>query len=102
MIGNGRKSNETPPDWVRAVQPQANTWYDGDEAHIDVRGLAPPGPMVAILTLIEHPDCPASVIVHHDREPIYLYPELAERHWRHTVVPGEPGEVRLQLTRMEP
>jgi hypothetical protein len=55
--------------------------------------------MLAILHLLEAPDCGARVIVHHEREPIFLYPELAERGWKHEIVPGEPGEVRLCLTR---
>lgn len=74
-------------------------WSAADGLHIDVRGLAPPEPMVAILAQIEKPDVTGPVIVHHFREPIYLYPELAERGWAHEIVPGEPDEVRLILTR---
>jgi hypothetical protein len=37
------------------------------------------------------------VIAHLEREPVFLYPELAERGWSHALVPGEPGEVRLVL-----
>ncbi|MDJ0949214.1 MAG: DUF2249 domain-containing protein [Alphaproteobacteria bacterium] len=75
------------------------TWQAADGSHIDVRGLNPPEPMVAILTLLEKADTGDVVIVHHDREPIYLYPELAERGWRHEIIAGEPGEVRLRLVR---
>ena len=74
-------------------------WREGVVSHIDVRGLEPPEPMLAILRLLEQPDCGTSVIVHHEREPMFLYPELAERRWRHEIVEGEPGEVRLRLTR---
>lgn len=77
----------------------ARLWRDGGIPHIDVRGLDPPEPMLAILRLIEQPDCGPTVIVHHEREPMFLYPELAERGWRHEIVAGDPGEVRLQLTR---
>ena len=77
----------------------AEIWREGGDAHIDVRGLNPPEPMRAILRLLEQPDCSATVIVHHEREPIFLYPELAERGWRHEIVAGDPGEVRLRLTR---
>ncbi|MFO0987104.1 MAG: DUF2249 domain-containing protein [Alphaproteobacteria bacterium] len=55
--------------------------------------------MLAILRLLEQPDCDPSVIVHHEREPVFLYPELAERGWRHEIVDGDVGEVRLRLTR---
>jgi hypothetical protein len=74
-------------------------WREGGVAHIDVRGLNPPEPMLAILRLLEQPDCGTTVIVHHEREPLFLYPELDERGWRHEIVAGEPGEVRLSLTR---
>jgi hypothetical protein len=77
----------------------APQWLDDDGAHIDVRGLPPPEPLVAILTLIERADVPDTVIVHHDRDPLLLYPELAERGWTAEMVPGEVGEVRLRLTR---
>lgn len=77
----------------------ARLWRDGGATHIDVRGLEPPEPMLAILRLLEQPDCGPSVIVHHEREPVFLYPELAERGWRHEIVDGDAGEVRLRLTR---
>ena len=74
-------------------------WRAADGLHIDVRGLQPPEPMVAILQQIEKPDAGDLMIVHHFREPIYLYPELAERGWSHEIIPGDPGEVRLMLKR---
>jgi uncharacterized protein (DUF2249 family) len=77
----------------------ARIWREAGMPHIDVRGLNPPEPMLAILRLLEQPDCGATVIVHHEREPLFLYPELAERGWRHEITAGEPGEVRLRLTR---
>ena len=74
-------------------------WQAPDGWHIDVRGLVSPEPMVAILGRIESVDQDGTITVHHDREPIYLYPELAERGWQHRIVAGETGEVRLILTR---
>ncbi len=66
--------------------------------HIDVRGLAPPQPLVAILRRIDaHGDDGRPLVVHHDRDPALLYPELAERGWRAEPIAGEPGEVRLLL-----
>jgi len=67
--------------------------------HIDVRGLDPPGPMVAILRLIDAAAPDAAVIVHHDRDPQMLYPELAERGWAAIRVAAPEGEVRLKLHR---
>ena len=73
-------------------------WFEDDGLHIDVRELPPPEPMVAILGQLDRADQSGPVIVHHNREPVYLYPELAERGWVCTIVPGETNEVRLLLT----
>ena len=81
------------------------TWRTSDAVHIDVRGLQPPGPMVAILRLIDGGTAGGVVIAHLDREPIFLYPELDDRGWRHEIVPGPPPlaggnmEVVLRMTR---
>ena len=95
--------NGTPP---RPWQDAGGGW------HIDVRGLQPPQPFVAILRLLETiGPGPASVNVRLDRDPLLLYPELAQRGWAaESAEPAEPdepdepdagdaGEVRLRLTR---
>jgi hypothetical protein len=90
---------------VPAAEPGAHgarLWHEGEVSHIDVRGLEPPAPMLAILELLERADCGAEVIVHHEREPLYLYPELAERGWRSERIDGEVDEVRLRLSRAAP
>jgi len=74
-------------------------WYEKNDLHIDVRGLPPPEPMVAILGQLDSAGQNGPVTVHHNRDPIYLYPELAERGWSWTIVTGEPDEVRLLLTK---
>lgn len=81
------------------VRGEAKVWREADGIHIDVRGLEAPRPMVAILALVDDPVTRPPVVVHHEREPLFLYPELAERGWRHAIVAGAPGEVRLILTR---
>jgi diadenosine tetraphosphatase ApaH/serine/threonine PP2A family protein phosphatase len=74
-------------------------WRASDGIHIDVRGLSAPDPMVSILRVIDGLKSEKAVHVHHFCDPIYLYPELVERGWCCKVVPGEPDEVRLYLTR---
>ena len=56
-------------------------WQEGDVSHIDVRGLVPPQPMVAVLSLLNSDNVLDRLIVHIDREPIYLYPELEDCGW---------------------
>lgn len=75
-------------------------WHDAAGAHIDVRGLAQPQPLVAILRFVrEQGDTGAALIVHHDRDPLLLYSELAEIGWLAERIDAAPGEVRLRLTR---
>jgi hypothetical protein len=75
-------------------------WVDGDGTHIDVRGLPPPEPLVAILALVRDTRDATPVIVHHDRDPQLLYPELSEIGWSAQRIAAPPGEVRLRLTRL--
>lgn len=79
--------------------PQGRRWSDADGIHIDVRGLAPPGPLVAIVDLIASIADATPVIVHHDRDPVMLYGELAEHGWTAERIDAAPGEVRLRLER---
>lgn len=79
---------------------KGNTWEQDGATHIDVRGLTPPLPMILILRLVQRSSDDAVVIVHHEREPMYLVPELAELGWRIEPIDGDPGEVRLKIMRM--
>ncbi len=83
----------------------AEMWQPPEGVHLDVRGLEPPQPMVKILRLIDSGEAGDILIVHFDRDPIFLYPELDDRGWSHEIVaacddPACENEVRLQLTRM--
>jgi len=82
------------------MNPHARRWTAADGIHLDVRGLAPPGPLVAIVELIASiEDSTTPVIVHHERDPVLLYGELAERGWTVERIDAVPGEVRLKLER---
>jgi hypothetical protein len=78
----------------------ALTWREEDGLHIDVRKLPPPTPLVAILRLVDTlARDPCTVVVHHDRHPQLLAPELAERGWHITKVTEEFANIRLWLER---
>lgn len=62
-----------------------------DAVHIDVRGLDPPEPMVAILQTIDGGEVDTALIAHLDQEPIFLYPELDDRGWSHELLPSSCG-----------
>jgi len=81
-------------------------WRADDALHIDVRGLDPPEPMVAILRAIDSGEADTVLVAHLDREPIFLYPELDDRGWRHEIVTAaatgddhDDDEVIVRLTR---
>jgi len=80
--------------------PAARQWSEDGQVHIDVRGLAPPQPLVAILRLLRSAGQGSPVIAHLDRDPVMLYPELAQIGWDAERIDGEPGEVRLRLRRV--
>jgi hypothetical protein len=99
---------ETPPQSPRqpiqgaraATGPgEPRQWTEGETVHVDVRGLPPPQPLVAILRLVRSLDGAADVVVHHDRDPVLLYPELAEIGWSAAPLEAPAGEVRLLLRR---
>ena len=66
---------------------------------LDVRGLEPPQPMVRVLEEIERLAPGARLEVHHDRRPLFLYPQLDERGFLHQTDEPEPGLVRIVIWR---
>lgn len=72
---------------------------EGGTPCLDLRGLQPPQPAVAILTFLAGPDAGDAVIVRLARDPIFLYPELAARGWGWELLHAEPQDVRLRLVR---
>ena len=82
MAGHGNRARPLFDDRARSDERparEARRWRDAEGEHIDVRGLPPPEPLVAILRLVATAADGTPVIVHHDRDPLLLYPELAER-----------------------
>lgn len=77
--------------------PAAREWSEQGVAHIDVRTLPPPQPLVAILRRVHTLARDQQLIVHHDRDPMLLYPELAEIGWEAERIAAPAGEVRLLL-----
>lgn len=67
--------------------------------NLDLRGLEPPRPMVTILKTIDQSSVVDEIVVTLEREPLFLYPELAERGWRWVRLDGDGNEVRMRLIR---
>ena len=69
---------------------------------LDVRGLEPPQPMVAVLERLETLAPGETLTVIHDRRPIFLYPQLDERGFTHRTDEAEPGVIRIVIERATP
>ena len=66
---------------------------------LDVRGLEPPQPMLRVLQEIDRLGPGAELEVHHDRRPMFLYPQLDERGFVHETDEPESGLVRILIRR---
>lgn len=73
-------------------------WAGADGVHLDLRGLKPPEPLVRTLRHLAQTPRDRAVVVHLERDPLMLYPELAQIGWQAERLPGDDGEVRLKLT----
>ncbi len=74
-------------------------WFEDGTAHIDVRRLEPPEPLVAILRLLESPEVGGTVMVIIDRDPVLLFEELEEKGWSWARLAAPAGEVHLRLVK---
>lgn len=83
------------------VEDVLDTDADGSGTTLDLRGLEPPEPMVAILRMIEGNSTVTEISVRLERDPVFLYPELEERGWSWEVLNAIEGDVRLRLFRDE-
>jgi uncharacterized protein (DUF2249 family) len=66
---------------------------------LDVRGLEPPEPMVRVLLAIESLAPDETLEVLHDRRPMFLYPQLDDRGFRHETQEVGPGLIRIVIRR---
>ena len=98
--GEGEVVNAPGPEDCGGLAPGAPVWQDGQGLHMDVRGLPMPMPMLAILRLVGSLTGAQTLLLHHDREPHFLIPELAEIGW--SLEPqgqGPAGELLFLLRR---
>ena len=87
-----------------AVQPASvsPTAAPADAGALDVRGLEPPLPMVRVLERLDALAPGDTLTVLHERRPIFLYPQLDARGFRHETDEPEPGLVRIVIRRAQP
>lgn len=64
---------------------------------LDNRGLEPPQPMVRILDALDQLPPGGRVVAINDRRPLFLYPELEERGYRHETEELPDGSYRITI-----
>lgn len=66
---------------------------------LDVRGMEPPEPMMAILKKIHEIDEDTVLLVHHHREPMMLYEKLEDIGWKAIAEKIEENYYKVVITR---
>jgi len=68
---------------------------------LDLRGLEPPEPTLPLLERLDTLARGQSLTVLHDRRPVFLYPQLEARGFRHDTEDLQPGLVRIVIRRAD-
>lgn len=69
------------------------------EKFLDNRGLEPPNPMIRTLETLEGMNPGEVLVIHNDRVPIYLLPQLADAGAEYEVEEQADGSARVRITR---
>ena len=64
---------------------------------LDNRGLEPPMPMVRTLEAYEGLQPGGTLLIHNDRVPVYLLPQLEERGADYVVHPQADGSAQVEI-----
>lgn len=81
-----------------ASEPAAEAWSAPDAVvTIDVSELVPPEPMIKILETLESLPDGASLLVHHLRRPMHLYPQLDAMGYRHDTREIAPDRIEVLI-----
>ena len=72
------------------------TFSEGPD--VDVSHLPPPLPMVRILETLRALGPGETLLVHHTRRPIHLYPKLDALGCRHETTEPAPGKIQVRIT----
>lgn len=94
-----RRVGPTPPP---APDPAGKLrfWAEGGSAHIDTRGFDEARALQLVLGAVTRVGVSENLIAHLDANIEQLFPELLRMGWEAAYVPGDPGEVRLEISRL--
>lgn len=69
------------------------------ELFLDNRGLEPPNPMIRTLEALEQMAPGEVLVIHNDRVPVYLLPQLADAGADYQVEEQSDGSARVRITK---
>ncbi len=69
------------------------------ETFLDNRGLEPPNPMIRTLEALGELAAGEVLVIHNDRVPIYLLPQLADEGADYVVEEQPDGSARVRITK---
>mgnify|MGYP000858988163 FL=1 len=69
------------------------------EHFLDNRGLEPPNPMIRTLERLDQLAAGEVLVIHNDRVPIYLLPQLADAGAEYEVSEQPDGSARVRITK---
>ena len=70
-----------------------------EEQFLDNRGLEPPNPMIRTLEKLESMAPGSVLVIHNDRVPIYLLPQLLDAGATYDVDEQPDGSARVRITK---
>ncbi len=98
FFNSGMSRGTPPPDPQPATAPSPPAWDEPTATlTIDVSELVPPEPMIKILTALEELPDGASLLVHHVRRPMHLYPRLDELGYPYETRELGPNRIELLI-----
>lgn len=69
------------------------------ETFLDNRGLEPPNPMIRTLEALDAMAPGDVLVIHNDRVPIYLLPQLADEGAEYEVLEQPDGSAQVRITK---
>jgi TusA-related sulfurtransferase len=92
------RSAEAPTPTNEESETMASPLPSGVSREIDVSHLPPPLPMVRILETLRDLGPGETLLVHHTRRPIHLYPKLEALGCQHETTEPAPGKIEVRIT----
>jgi len=83
------------------AEPRGNGWVSDETITIDVSELVPPEPMMRILSALEEMTPGKTLLVHHVRRPMFLYPQLDDLGYLHETRELGPSEIEILIHKPE-